>query len=136
MIGRQSVALIVTSPPFLNTVDYQKDNWMRSWFCGTDAAALWQFPRLDAWCAAMQRAFAEFNRVLRPGGIMAFEVGEIRRGSLLLEHEVVRIGADAGLEPECIIINTQNFTKTANCWGIDNMKKGTNSNRIVVFRKP
>ena len=26
------------------------------------------------------------------------------------------------------------FTKTANCWGVDNMAKGTNTNRIVLFR--
>jgi hypothetical protein len=34
-----------------------------------------------------------------------------------------------------VLINDQEFTKTANCWGVDNMSKGTNTNRIVVFRK-
>jgi len=34
-----------------------------------------------------------------------------------------------------VIINSQSFTKTSNCWGVDNNKRGTNSNRIVVFRK-
>ena len=29
-----SVDLVVTSPPFLNTVDYKKDNWLRLWFAG------------------------------------------------------------------------------------------------------
>jgi len=33
------------------------------------------------------------------------------------------------------MINDQEFTKTANCWGVDNNAKGTNTNRIVVFRK-
>ena len=28
-----SVALVVTSPPFLDVVDYEKDNWLRAWFC-------------------------------------------------------------------------------------------------------
>ena len=27
-----SVCLIVTSPPFLDVVDYQQDNWLRNWF--------------------------------------------------------------------------------------------------------
>ena len=44
-------------------------------------------------------------------------------------------GVAAGLEPELVLINDQQFTKTANCWGVDNMAKGTNTNRIVVFRK-
>jgi hypothetical protein len=33
-------------------------------------------------------------------------------------------------------VHAQEFTKTANCWGVDNNSKGTNTNRIVVFRKP
>ncbi len=40
-----------------------------------------------------------------------------------------------GLHPELIMINDQEFTKTSNCWGVDNKKKGTNTNRIVVFQK-
>jgi hypothetical protein len=27
------------------------------------------------------------------------------------------------------------FTKTANCWGVNNMAKGANTNRIVLFRR-
>jgi hypothetical protein len=37
--------------------------------------------------------------------------------------------------PELVLINDQQFTKTANCWGVDNMAKGTNTNRIVLFRR-
>jgi hypothetical protein len=33
------------------------------------------------------------------------------------------------------MINAQEFTKTANAWGVDNQKKGTNTNRIVVFQR-
>ena len=34
-----------------------------------------------------------------------------------------------------VLINDQRFTKTANCWGVDNNEKGTNSNRIAVFAR-
>jgi hypothetical protein len=44
-------------------------------------------------------------------------------------------GVAAGLEPLLVLINDQQFTKTANCWGVDNMAKGTNTNRIVLFRR-
>ena len=37
--------------------------------------------------------------------------------------------------PILVMINAQNFTKTSAAWGIDNNKKGTNTNRIVVFKK-
>ena len=31
-IKNQSVNLIITSPPFLDVVDYAADNWLRCWF--------------------------------------------------------------------------------------------------------
>lgn len=57
-------------------------------------------------------------------------------GRVLLEELVVQAGSNAGLTPELILINDQEFTKTANCWGVSNNTKGTNTNRIVVFQKP
>jgi hypothetical protein len=40
------------------------------------------------------------------------------------------------LDPVLLLINSQQFTKTAACWGVDNNRKGTNTNRIVLFRRP
>ena len=74
-------------------------------------------------------------RVLKPGGHIAFEVGEVRKGSILLEELVIPEGIKAGLELECVLVNEQEFTKTANCWGVDNLGKGTNTNRVVLFSK-
>ncbi|MND06482.1 hypothetical protein D3C83_278860 [compost metagenome] len=51
-----------------------------------------------------------------------------------MEEAVLPCGIAAGLKPELILINDQEFTKTANCWGVDNNAKGTNTNRIVLFR--
>ena len=137
-IASNSVALVVTSPPFLNIVQYKTDNWLRAWFCSVelDQVDVWEFRKLEDWAEAMSATFTELRRVLKPGGIVAFEVGEIKKGTLKLEETVVRISQAAGLVPECIMINTQDFTKTSNCWGISNMTHGTNSNRIVVLRKP
>jgi len=137
-IPSATVDLVVTSPPFLNVVQYAIDNWLRCWFVGVDAQAvrLTVPPQLEKWQKAMTGVFHELHRILRPGGHVAFEVGEVDKGTLMLEEAVIPCGVAAGLEPELVVINDQEFTKTANCWGVDNMSKGTNTNRITVFRKP
>jgi hypothetical protein len=137
-IKDRSVSLVVTSPPFLDVVDYAGDNWLRGWFCGIDTAAveISLHRRVAEWQAAMTEVFRELARVLRSGGHVAFEVGEVRGGKVKLEEAVLPCGVESGLEPVLVVINSQQFTKTANCWGIRNNAKGTNTNRIVVFRKP
>jgi hypothetical protein len=136
-IPDDSVHLAVTSPPFLDTVDYQTDNWLRCWFNGIDATKvkIWQLKKPAEWQVRMEGVFRELKRVLVPGGYVAFEVGEVRGGKLLLETLVVPAATAAGLTPVLVMVNDQVFTKTANCWGVDNLKKGTNTNRIVLLRK-
>ena len=130
--------LVVTSPPFLTVVNYRGDNWLRCWFCGIDpdAVHLTVLRSLDHWQAAMTRVFRELHRVLTPGGLVAFEVGEVRKGTIKLEEAVIPSAVAAGLEPVFVLINTQEFTKTANVWGVSNNRVGTNTNRVVLLRKP
>ena len=69
------------------------------------------------------------------GGVFAFEVGEVRKGSLLLDRVVADVARETSWEPFCIVLNKQVFTKTSNAWGVDNNRGGTNSNRIVIMRR-
>lgn len=132
-----SVDLIVTSPPFLDIVNYKQDNWLRCWFAGIDAdvVAVDHHRTIADWEAFVRRSFVEFARVVRQGGHVAFEVGEVRSGKVLLEQHVVRAvqGLPFGLLG--VMVNDQEFTKTANCWGVSNNSGGTNTNRIVIFQR-
>jgi len=134
-----SVQLTVTSPPFLDVVDYAGDNWLRCWFNGLDAEAIGRdlsTPRtVAAWSGAMAEVFAELFRVTRPGGFVAFEVGEVRGGKLRLDEVVLPLGLAAGFRAHGVLVNAQAFTKTAHIWGVANNGKGTNSNRVVLFQK-
>jgi len=136
-IKNNSVDLIVTSPPFLDVVDYATDNWLRCWFNGIDDSQIdiWTFRKPEEWVAAMQRVFGELRRVLKRGGYIAFEVGEVRRGKLKMEELVIPAAKAAKLKPILVLINTQEFTKTSNCWGVTNQLAGTNTNRVVVLQK-
>ena len=132
-----SVDLVVTSPPFLDVVNYAGDNWLRCWFCDIDpqTVQLTVVGRIEDWRREMTAVFGELTRVLRSGGHVAFEVGEVRSGKVRLEEHVIPCGVAAGLTPRLVLINAQQFTKTAACWGVDNNTKGTNTNRIVLFEK-
>jgi hypothetical protein len=139
-IRDRSVQLTVTSPPFLDVVQYAKDNWLRCWFNGIDANDVGRrmtiSKTVEEWSEVMSAVFAELYRITRPGGWVAFEVGEVRRGTVRLEEIVAPLGMAAGFNCEAVLINSQRFTKTANIWGVSNNKLGTNSNRIAIFRKP
>jgi DNA modification methylase len=138
-IPANSVQLTVTSPPFLDVVQYTRDNWLRCWFNGFDSekvgGRITMSKTVEEWEAEMAAVFQELYRVTRPGGWVAFEVGEVRRGTVKLDEIVAPIGLNAGFECSAILINAQRFTKTANIWGVKNNSLGTNSNRIVLFRK-
>lgn len=134
-----SVKLSVTSPPFLNVVQYAQDNWLRCWFNGIDAqeveAGITVTSSLAVWTDVMQEVFTELYRIISPGGWVAFEVGEVNKGTVKLDQHVVPLGLKAGFQCPGILLNVQEFSKTANIWGIKNNDSGTNTNRIVLFHK-
>ena len=138
-IKDDTVQLVVTSPPFLDVVQYAQDNWLRCWFNGISAEEtgkrLTMHRKLDDWSRAMGDVFQELFRVVRPGGWVAFEVGEVGGGKIKLEEAVAPLGVSAGFHFAGVLINEQIFTKTSNIWGVSNNGKGTNTNRIVLFQK-
>ena len=138
-IQSSSVKLVVTSPPFLNIVQYSQDNWLRCWFNNINdqliSKKITMSKTVEDWSKVMQDVFHELYRILIYGGWVAFEVGEIRKRVIKLEEYVIPLGINAGLECVGIVINSQQFTKTSNIWGINNNNSGTNTNRIVIFRK-
>jgi len=138
-IPDDSVRLTVTSPPFLNIVNYSGDNWLRCWFNGIDdqvvAKKITMSRTLEDWEKVMGDVFHELYRITQPGGRIAFEVGEVRKGMIQLEEYIIPLGMKAGFSCFGVLINNQKFTKTSNIWGINNNSGGTNTNRIVVFYK-
>jgi hypothetical protein len=132
-----SVALIVTSPPFLDVVHYAADNWLRHWFAGVETAGkgVSMHRSEAAWSKMVRACFGDFARVLRPGGHVAFEVGEVRGGKVPLERLVWRAVEGLPFERLLVLVNSQKFTKTSHCWGVGNNAKGTNSNRVVLLRR-
>jgi hypothetical protein len=138
-IRDNSVRLTVTSPPFLDVVQYSKDNWLRCWFNGIDPEQIEKgitiTRSLPEWCTIMAATFEELHRITAHGGYVAFEVGEVRNRTLRLDETIVPLGTRAGFSCQGIMVNEQPFTKTSHIWGIGNNSRGTNTNRIVLFLK-
>lgn len=132
-----SVSLVVTSPPFLDIVQYADDNWLRCWFAGINVGAveIAMHRTEQAWTAMVREVLQEQARILRGGGHVAFEVGEVRRGKVLLERLVWQAAEGLPFDRLGVVVNQQEFTKTANCWGVSNNSSGTNTNRIVILRR-
>ncbi len=136
-IATDSVDLVVTSPPFLDVVQYAQDNWLRCWFAGVDAETvpISMCKTVESWTDFTRGVLQELTRVVKSDGHIAYEVGEVRNGKILLEQYVAQAAQNLPLEILGVMVNQQNFTKTANCWGVKNNSKGTNSNSIVLMRK-
>ena len=131
------VDLVVTSPPFLDVVDYEGDNWLRCWFAGIKpkSVQIARHKEVHTWEAFVRDTFRELARLVRAGGIVAFEVGEVRGGKILLERHVVDAIRGLPFKVLGVMVNQQEFTKTANCWGVSNNTSGTNTNRIVLAER-
>lgn len=139
IIPNNSVDLVVTSPPFLDIVQYADDNWLRCWFnqIGLEEVSkkISVIKKVEDWCMLMEEVFSELYRLLKSGGHVAFEVGEVRKAKVNLDQHIANIAVKQGFSCLGIMVNEQSFTKTSNIWGIGNNQAGTNSNRIVVCRK-
>ncbi len=136
-IEDNAVDLVVTSPPFLDTVDYLADNHVRAWFANIiiDEGNIETTANPKNWQNFTAQTLRELCRVVKPGGIICYEVGEIRNATLNLENLVHDAIQAAGLPVHIIgvLVNQQEFSKTANVWGVTNNSKGTNTNRVVMM---
>ncbi len=144
-IPSDSIDLIVTSPPFLDKVDYLADNWLEFWFSGISPKKLKKTcvmtPTLEDWQTFISGVLKESLRVLKKHSYAVIEVGEVEKNGkiILLDEEVAQAARDISLPGkrfvvEEVLINQQKFTKLANCFKVDNNSKGTNTNRLVVLK--
>lgn len=136
-IASSTVQLTVTSPPFLDVVDYVQDNWLRCWFNSLDAAdaakSITMSRSLEEWSAIMCGVFRELYRITKSRGFVAFEVDEVRNKKLNLDEHVVPLGVKAGFTCIGIINNTQyNLIKDAK---LRRENGETPVDTIIIFRK-
>lgn len=136
-INDWSVTLTVTSPPFLDIVNYAQDNWLRCWFNWIDINKnnITTSKNITDWCEFIQKVFNELFRTTKNWWYVAFEVWEVKKWKIKLDEYVVKLWINSWFNCIGILINDQKFTKTSNIWWIGNNDWWTNTNRIVLFFK-
>ena len=131
------VDLVVSSPPFLDTVGLPHRQPRASVVAGIDidAQPIAILQSVKDWRRFTAETLQELCRVVKPGGTICYEVGEVRNASVKLEEVVLGAIRDAQLPVKVIgvLVNQQDFTKTSNAWGVTNNRRGTNTNRVVMM---
>jgi len=140
-LGDSSVDLIITSPPFLDVINYIDDNWLRFWFLGIDKNILRdsiiQTGNLNEYKTFIKKSMLEMNRVLKKGKYCIIEVGDVMHKSrkLYLDHLIVELSKDTGFNIEKIMINYMESPKISRAFRRKEEWQGTKTNRCVIMRK-
>ncbi len=149
----EKIDLVVTSPPFLDIVNYLQDNWLKRWFIGETLDPMLEdnsdnrpftTAHPEKWQNFMTQILIMLGHVVKVGGHCVIEVGEVRfkKNHFFLEELVISALAQAKkIAPRrqwqivSLLINQQKFTKLAHCWNVSNNQVGTNSNRCLILRR-
>jgi DNA methylase len=98
------VDLILTSPPYLDVVNYARQNWIRMWFLGEDpkeaSETLDDNLTLGPWLDFAERTVIEMKRMLGPHGVIVLVVGDVARASNTIvspARELIRLLHHKGL---------------------------------------
>ena len=102
-IEDNSVDMVITSPPFLDVIDYADVNWLRLWFLKGESPPTF-IRGSDTYREFLQDCLRELARVVKPTGHIVFEVGPVKQ-NMALSDLVVEM-AEGILQLEQVVKNT------------------------------
>lgn len=146
--GLQAVAgrvnLIVTSPPYLDVVNYAKQNWIRNWLLEEGSTSrlaknLDDDLNLSEWMGFSSLVLDHMMKVLSPSGVIVFVVGDVVRpgkGSISLAREFIRRVAHDGHFGfvGCLDDHIGSDIKTTRIWA-ETKGRATQMDRIIVLAR-
>jgi hypothetical protein len=145
-----SVDLLVTSPPYLQVVNYGTANWIRLWLMGTDEvgrqrgsgrqqldAVLDHQHSYESYREFLLRTFKGVRRVLKRNGVAVFVIGDVANPGeepVALASKIWEdIGAETGLCLVDRIVDTLAAkNKVSRIWG-DTKGQATNKDCVLVL---
>ena len=79
----ETIDAIITSPPYMNELDYVRDNRLRLWFIGRELPTVIDIPRgkrEDMFRSLLTRTFSRLLPMVAPNAAIVVVVGDTRRG--------------------------------------------------------
>ena len=139
---RGQVDLILTSPPYLNIVNYALQNWIRLWFLDQEAgvvdASLDDHWPLGPWLDFMEEVLAEMALMLAPGGTIVLVIGDVAKqnGVISPARELIRrvIHASTFDFVGCAVDHLDADEKVSRIWK-ETKGRATAVDRVVVLGK-
>lgn len=89
----EKIDCVITSPPYMNMLDYGRDNRLRLWFLNPTASKFVDNPVTEqkkAFCCAISALGEKIEESLRPGGYCVLVVGETAK-KFQLSKEIMNI---------------------------------------------
>ena len=80
-LRKNSIDAIITSPPYMNALDYARDNRLRMWFLGYGKFEKYDKPinNRAKFIKLMERGLQIFHRVLKKDGKCILVIGQVRK---------------------------------------------------------
>jgi len=138
--ARGKVKLVLTSPPYLDVVNYARQNWIRAWFLREDpesiSADLDDNLTLAAWMELAGDLIQQLRHFLAEDGVGVFVVGDVAKSNksvIPLAREFLRLlFHDGSFEYiGCLSDRLHIGSKTTRIWG-DTKGKATAVDRVVM----
>ena len=88
----ESIDAIITSPPYMNTLDYFRDNRLRLWFLGYNYQSkkdlqnpknIYEFRDLMSECLNI------FQNILKPGKVCVLVLGDVNRSKYIRSGDII-----------------------------------------------
>ena len=138
---RGQVDLVVSSPPYLNVVNYARQNWIRMWFLGEGpeeaSETLDDDLTLGPWLNFAEQTVMEMKRMLRPDGVIVLVIGDVARAHNNIvspARELIRLLHHKGLFSYigCLSDRLPIEDKTTRIWK-ERKGKATAIDRILIL---
>ena len=136
-----AVDLVLTSPPYLNVVNYALQNWIRMWFLNEDVKdadeVLDDDLTLGEWAGFAMGVVHEIKKMMREGGVAVLVVGDVVRSANSVvspARELIRRVHHEGTFSYvgCLSDHLHTAEKTTRIWK-ETKGKATSVDRIVIL---